>query len=148
MAKRLFENFLDDPKEYRACVALWEKIVTSIKDDLGKQGNWHRWQKQTNENGTPIEPDGNPIFDGHSEELDRAFTIIQFRPKGNEIELIAHLKEYYEEYYRDVGAPRDELILVLSLSEESLQMAEDLLRKWLNPKTTLEEVRDILEHLS
>lgn len=144
MTHKLYENFLDDPRAYQACERFWEKLATSIADDMGKPGKWRPWIPRTSADGKLIEMDGNPIFDGRSEELDRAFRIIQHQAVGDEIELAAWLKTYEEEY---AELPRHELVLNLSLSEESARLAEELLRKWMTPETTPDDMEAFIAEL-
>jgi hypothetical protein len=145
MIHRLFENFLDDSEQYEAAVRYWEQLVWEIAESLGQRGEWQRWVPRHYADGTPFELDGNPIYDGRSQKLNRAFRIIQHRPVGDELEIAAWLKSYEEEY---VDLPRDELVINLSLSLESAQMAQVLLRKWMTPTTTEDEMQSFInEHL-
>jgi hypothetical protein len=105
MTHKLHENFLDDPEVYQACERFWEKLVSSLVGSMGQLGKWRRWIPRTYTDGKLIDLDGNPIFDGRSEERDRAFRIIQHR------------------------------------AEESARVVEDLLRKWMTPETTPDDMR-------
>jgi hypothetical protein len=138
MAHRIHEGFLDDPRLYSACEQFWDELVASVTDQLGQRGKWRRWIPQTYANGMPIERDGNPIFDGRSDDLDRAFRIIQHAAVSDEVELAAWVKSYEEEYEE---LPRDELVFNLSLSEESATLAAELLRKWMLPATSAQDMR-------
>src|SRR5690348_682893 len=137
MATRLFESFLDDPEQYRDSEKYWELLVSSIANSLGQTGEWPRWIPRQYADGTPMEADGNPIFDGRSERLDRAFRIIQHRPIGDDVEIAAWLKTYEAEY---TDLPRHELVINLSLSQESADLARVLLRKWMSPEATPDEM--------
>jgi len=137
MTHKLYENFLDDPETYQACVRFWENLANSLMNDLGQAGKWYHWIPHAYAHGEPIDMDGNPIFDGRSEELDRAFRIIQHRAIGDEVEIAAWLKAYEEEY---ADLPQHELVLNLSLSEESARVAGDLLCKWMTPETTPDDM--------
>jgi len=71
----------------------------------------------------------------------RAFRIIQWAPKGYEPELAAWVKSYEEEF---VELPRHELVINLSLSDESARLSEKLLRKWMTPETTPAEMEKFI----
>jgi hypothetical protein len=138
MVRKLYENFLDDRKQYKACEGFWEQLVQNIAESLGQTGEWQRWIPRQYADGTPFELDGNPIFDGRSQKLNRAFRIIQHCAAGNELEIAAWLNSYEEEY---TDLPRHELVINMSLSQESAQLAEVLLRKWMTPTTTTDDMQ-------
>ena len=94
---------------------------------------------------TPIDTPGNPIADGRSLRLDRAFRIIQQRPSGDDTELAAWTKSYEDEIYQGSEFPRAELVINLSLSEESAATARELLRKWMNPEISVEEMQAFID---
>jgi hypothetical protein len=54
---------------------------------------------------------GNPIFDGRSSALNRAFRIMQHRPIGDDVEIDAWVKSCRE----DTDLPRHELFFNLSV---------------------------------
>jgi hypothetical protein len=138
MVHKLFENFLDDFGQYGSCEQYWHELVTRIADESGQHGQWKRWIPLHYPNGTPMERDGNPMFDGRSQQLDRAFRIMQHRSTSDEIELAAWITSNEEEF---AELPRHELVINMSLSEESAQIAEELLRKWMAPATTPDDMR-------
>ncbi|HSH82302.1 MAG TPA: hypothetical protein VLA19_27560 [Herpetosiphonaceae bacterium] len=144
MVRKLFEDFLDSAEQYEACELYWEQLVRDIAESLGQTREWQRWIPRHYADGTPFERDGNPIFDGRSQELNRAFRIIQHPAVGNDLEITAWLKSYEEEY---ADLPADELVINLSLSEESAQLTQALLRKWMTPTTTTEEMQSFIREL-
>ncbi|MGH2732252.1 MAG: hypothetical protein ACRDJG_04835 [Actinomycetota bacterium] len=145
MVHRLYEHFLENPDEYRASENYWANLARDVARDLQVE-EWRPWWiPRSYADGTPFEHDGNPIFDARSERLGRAFTVIQHAPTSNEIEIAAWLKHYPEEY---VELPRYELVINLSLSEESAAKAEELLRKWMLPQTTVREMKELLDRLA
>lgn len=144
MIHRLFPDFLDSTEQYQACERYWEQLVESTAERLGQKGHWPRWMPRYHGDGkTPFELDGNPIWDGRSQELSRAFRIIQQRAVENELVMAAWLKSYEEEY---TELPRDELVICLSLSEESSQVAQSLLLKWMTPTTTAAEMQSLIDN--
>ncbi|HEV2992585.1 MAG TPA: hypothetical protein VG759_29405 [Candidatus Angelobacter sp.] len=141
MVHRLFENFLDSIECYRAAERYWEELFVDVTRSTGQTGEWRRWLSQAYADGTRFELDGNPIFDGYSPKLNRAFRIMQHLPVGDQLEIAAWLKTYEEEYS---DLPREELVINLSLSQESVQLARELLIKWTTPGTPLDEMRSFI----
>ena len=136
MRKR-FERFLDDPVVYEACEGFWRQRTASIAHSVDSAVDWRSWIPRVYTDGTPIGHDGNPIWDGRSDELGRAYRIIQDRGEGNGLEIGAWLKSYEEQ---DTELPRHELFIYLCLSEESASIADALLRKWMTRTTTVEDM--------
>jgi hypothetical protein len=142
MNRQLYEDFLDNPEQYAACERYWGQLVETIAESLEQHGEWSRWIPRHYADGTtPIDLDLLPIFDARSERLGRAFRIIQWRPEGDGVEIAAWLSNYEEEY---VELPREELVINLSLTERSARIAQDLLRAWMNPETTVGHMRTLV----
>jgi hypothetical protein len=145
MTHKMFEKLLEDVEQYAACERYWEQLGQEIAESLGQTGEWQQWIPRQSPNGTPYEKDGNPIYDARSERLDRAFRIIQHSAVSDEVEIAAWLKSYEEFEYRDV--PDNELVINLSLSQESAQLAKALLYKWMTPDTTPSDMRSAIDEL-
>jgi hypothetical protein len=144
MVKKLFVDFLDNVVSYRSCESIWEKMFEDLATSMNQGSEWRRWIPRSFANGTPMELDGNPIFDARSDRLGKAFRIMQHEPTGEAMELAAWIKSYEAEF---TVLPRSELFLNLSLSDESLEAATKMLKKWMSPDTTLEEMQTyIAEH--
>lgn len=137
----LFEGFLKDSATYQACEQFWKQLAMSIAQSVESATDWRSWIPRVYADGTSIERDGNPIWEGRSDELDRAYRIIQDRDAGNEVEIGAWLKSYEEQY---AELPRHELFIHLSLSQESVSIAETLLRKWMSRATTVEDMKTFI----
>jgi hypothetical protein len=144
MVHKLYERFLDDPEVYRACEQFWQQLTTSVALSTGSAQDWRSWIPRTYANGTPIGFPGNPIWDGRSDQLGRAYRIIQDGAEGDGIEIGAWLRSYDEEY---TEMPRDELFIYLSLSVESANVAEALVGKWMTPETTPEEMEAFIAQI-
>ena len=134
MDHKLYETFLENPEVYRACERYWEDMISKIANDLGQSGQWVPWESRQWVDGSPMPLDGNPILHAQNKRLGRGFKIIQDRESDGQLDIAAWLK-INEEEYEDI-VPRYELIISLSLSDQSEQMAQELLRKWMAPETT------------
>lgn len=141
MADKMFESFLEDPEQYRAAEQHWEALVADIAESMNQANEWHRWIPLTYANGTPIERDGNPIFDGRSERLNRAFRIMQHPQTGNDPEIVAWVTSNEPEY---PDLPRDELTINLSMSQETADFVRLLLKKWMHTETTPHEMTSFI----
>jgi hypothetical protein len=142
---KLFEDFLDSPGRYEACELYWERLVRDVEESSNQMGEWERWLLRQYPDGTPIEMDGNPMYDGRSRRSNRAFRVLQHRPASEDLEIVAWLKTHDEGYDE---LPSAELVINMSLSEESGRMARKLLSMWMTPNTTAEQMqRFIDEHL-
>lgn len=144
MIHKLFEDFLDNVEQYKACEIYWEDLVRKLSNSIGQEEEWERWNIRQYANGTPFELDGNPIFAGCSKRYNRAFRVVQHRAIGNEVEVVAWLKEYEEEY---IDLPSSELVINLSLSEESVQIVGALLIKWMMPDTDPEDMESVISSI-
>ena len=79
MVRILYKDFLDNPEQYKACQAYWDRLIQDIAESLGQGGEWEHWVPRYYADGiTPFEQDGNPIADACSRKLDRAIQIIQY----------------------------------------------------------------------
>ena len=141
MIHGLYEDFLDDARVYDECARFWVNLVEKVAASMGQAGKWCLWLPRPNGDGTPAERNGNPIFDGRSDELQRAVQILQHPALGDALEITAWVTTHEPH----PAFPRQELVLSLSLSEESAALAEDLVRKWMVPDTTREDMEAFID---
>lgn len=144
MAQKLLESFLDNPEQYRMAEQYWESLVAEVAKSMNQTNEWHQWIPREYADGTPIEADGNPIFDGRSDVLNRAFRIMQHRSIGDDVEIAAWTKSYDPEFS---DLPREELIINLSLSQESADLVRLLLQKWMRAETTPAEMTSFIREI-
>jgi hypothetical protein len=142
MVRQLFGDFLENETSYRASEKYWSDLLREIEQVLGQVREWESWIPRHYADGTtPIETPGNPICEARSQKFDRAFRLIQHAPTDDDLDVSAWIKRYPEdEGYDRTVFPADELFVALSLSEESVQIARDLLTKWMTPGTTVEDM--------
>jgi hypothetical protein len=95
---------------------------------------------------TPIDEPGNPIFDGCSQAEGRAFRVIQHLPAPEGPEIVAWTKIYDLEGEPTL-LPESELVLALSLSDESARLARALLQAWMRPDTTPSAMEPVIAAL-
>jgi hypothetical protein len=137
MVRLLFEEFLENDEQYHACERYWEDLLSRSAASVGQPDDWKR-EVWTYPDGTLWEMDGNPMFVARSDRHNRNIRILQHPATGDALEIVAYLKTYEE---RHSGLPTfDELVVNLCLSQESARLAEALLRKWMTPETTIEEM--------
>ena len=141
MTECLYPNFLDDPAEYEACEKYWQRLVTKVAAAAAQHGEWTPWIPRHYPNGTPVERDGTPICDGRSLSLNRAFRIIQHPCSEAQFALAAWVKTYEQEF---TDLPQHELVINLSLSRKSSELAERLLTEWMAPATTFESMQSFV----
>ena len=77
MVKNLFENFLDDPLQYRMSEEYWNNVW---QDVVGASGVFDDWQTPWLGTGSTTIKDGNPIFSAISPTLRRGIRIVQQEP--------------------------------------------------------------------
>lgn len=147
MVRKLFEGFLEDEAQYAACEAYWRELTAGVAESVGQAGEWPPWRSKFDAGGRPMERDLIQMFDGISRKLDRAFTIYQSSGEGEqEVILFAHiinsLPDQPSEHF-----PRRELVINLVLTEEASQLTQVLLRKWMLPSTTLEEMEAYIDEV-
>ena len=138
----LFPTFLDNVDEYRACEAFWARLVERAAQASGTGLAWVSWIPKTYANGTPFPLDGNPICDGRSAELSRAFRIIQWAPSSDEEWIIGCVDSYPLEFDE---LPRAELILSLVLTTATADLAEECLTLWMRRETSVGGIKAFIE---
>jgi hypothetical protein len=146
MANPLFATFLEDPAVYRACEDYWRRLAADAAAAVASATDWHPWVPRFYADGTtPIDTPGNPIYDGRSERLDRAYQIIQGPGapdrSDDEPEIAAWVNRYDEELDE---MPRSVLFIHLRLTEDSAGVAQALLRTWMTPGTTPHAMDDFI----
>ena len=148
MSSELFEGFLKYPDTYDACERFWDSLVADIAEQYGPN-DWHQWGSRAWGNGTPMR-EGNPMCDALSERLDRALRIIQVESDGAQHHVVAWMQHERERHLGFVPDewPSDELVIVLSLSEETLAVARQLLNAWIDPAASVDQMNDLIARIA
>ncbi len=123
----LFQNFLDDPKEYAKAEQLWVQTWSALIKRLGQQRQWRvPWFENKFANGQPC-LDGNPIFSAVDRRRRIAVRVLQDISGANgETDLVFWTDKFAK------GEPEelDELVIGCVLSDDTLAKATDLMTKW------------------
>ena len=119
--KKTFKDFLKNKKIYFKCVKHWEKL---IKDSLPSI-TFKKYFKTTFNNGEDF-LDGNPIFNFKDENSNKAVFIIQEEAESKNV----YFKSYIDKFETE-SETIEKLVIVLELSEESEQLAINLIKKWI-----------------
>lgn len=144
MTGKPYEDLYVNPETFKAAQQYWERMTSAIADSLGQAGQWHRWNPQGYADGRPFELEDQDTWDARSDRFDRAYIIHQWPPvEGREPGLAAWLSFVEPEW--DSPLPRETLAINLTLSDETARLAEKLLRKWMTPETTAEEMKAFIE---
>jgi hypothetical protein len=138
-----YEDLHVNPETLRVARDYWERLTAAIADSLGQAGQWRQWIAQAYVDGRPYELEDQDTWGGRSDRLDRAYRIHQGPPVRDRPPGLAAWVDQYEEEYEEM--PRAMLTIGLVLSDETARLAEKLLRKWMTPETTVEEMEAFIE---
>jgi hypothetical protein len=146
LSPNLFPDFLENSESYEAAETYWKDLVEQTMADVGESpADWVAYIPRNYADGrTPIRTPGNPIIDRCNRKLDRAFQIVQHPPAGPEIDFAAWINTYEDEKAVGADVPGSELVLSLSLSDESATLARELLKKWLTPSSSRADVEELI----
>lgn len=146
MTYKLFKDFLINRNVYIKCQNYWHRLVLRLEEKVNQKDEWHRWIPTHFENGTPFELDGNPIYDARSSILNRAFRIIQHPCLDeNDIEIVCWIKTYEAEFSE---LPKEEIIINMSLTRESIKVAKSVLYNWMQKDMTKEIMEDFISKIN
>lgn len=137
----MFQGFLNDPETYRQCELYWEKTVAEIAGSFGEADEWNPWQPRYSPNGTPMEKDGNPIFDAWNRRRNRAVRIIQAEATDELVRIAAWLSSPHDSPY----IPAEELVIFPILCPQTAELSKSLLETWISPNTTVADMESYIE---
>ncbi len=121
----LFADFLDDPAAYAAAQAYWQARLAFL------DGLCAPYLRTAFANGQPFY-DGNPIVNLADRAAGKAARIVQHCPRefGHDY---TSFEQAIELACSDGQRPAREKIIVLTLTANSAQRAEEELRAWFDP---------------
>jgi len=142
----------------------WRELVDGILATISGAENWPSWEPKVYGDGTtPMERKYQSICDGRAWRLDRAFSIQERSPTGAETAITAWVNDYlagmtdfpdisdlddavrwFQETPANERVPRSTLVISLEESKAADAAALSLLEVWLQPATTVEEMRPVI----
>lgn len=145
MTKPLFADFLEDEQAYRAAEQFWQDLQQEIVRAVDASDDWRRYQPLYFGDGKTVMTPGNPIWDARSDTLGRAFRIIQHAPASDIPEIAAWVERYEDDIYTGSAFPAIELVIALSLSEETAEIAREILERWMSETSTVGETEALIK---
>lgn len=129
----LFENFLNDKRIYTLNENYWIKLIRKI----GRENNLNQdWLNRKFSNNVKFY-DGNPIVSLKINE-NRAIRIIQEEPEGETSEISAWIEK------GKIDEITQELVVALELTDSTKSIAIELLKKWYDKNTTIQEMEEYI----
>jgi hypothetical protein len=146
MVHHLHADFLESEAAYRASQRFWRNVIDEVAKSMLQQNEWTPWEPKHFLDGTPMPRDGNPILDARSERRKRAIRVIQSPPERSDVEIAAWIDAFD---FSEAGGPAftEELVLNLSLSEESASIARQLIKSWMDESVSRERMEDFIMSL-
>ncbi len=124
--KILYKNFLKDRRVYRPNIAYWHRQIKQALDDAGVVYEGEKYLADRFSNGE-LFYDGNPIYNAFFTRAGKALRVVQ--------EDSEEFEEYYTSFKSEVvvnGRAYEELVIVLTLSEERKDKALLEIQQWVN----------------
>lgn len=138
----LWPDFLKDVSRYEQCESDWSEIIAELASSAGSAEYWEQSRKGVAGDGiTRLPLTGNPIAHAQSVRLNRSLRVLQHQTFGDAIDFSWWTEEEKDSDFIGRG-PQFELVISLSPSEESLELAKALLAKWLSPELDVSTFED------
>ncbi|MEA5602187.1 hypothetical protein [Nostoc sp. UHCC 0252] len=142
MVKHLFKAFLSNIDDYRASENFWRNLCESIlRKHQGEKHGWKIWLNVHFNDGTPF-LDGNPIYSLISPDNKKSICINQDEANKEKIYIVAWMNKFGP---IDKENFIEELVIVCELSEESAQLASELIEAWIKENTSYYEMQLLIE---
>ncbi|MBG1263889.1 hypothetical protein [Nostoc commune] len=143
MVKHLFKTFLSNVHEYKASENFWCKLCESILiKNQGQKHGWKIWLNVHFIDGTPF-LDGSPIYSLISPDNRKGICIYQDEPSKATISIVAWMDKFGS--IDDDKNFIEELVITCELSEESSQLAAELMEAWVKENTSYYEMELLIE---
>ena len=95
-----------------------------------------------------MDRDGNPILDGYSHTVGRAFQIIQWDPaEAGEPLVGGYVERFDDPIYEGSVFPPIELTISVVLTDVTLATVRGLLTLWMDPRLPVETTENALDDL-
>jgi hypothetical protein len=143
----LWADELDEESWNRAS-EFWRGEVDRLALESGQADEWRSWEPTTWGDAVTSEPwYFRSTCEGRSYALDRSFQIHEHREGWGEIS--AHIKDFeHDELWIESEWPRlPKAILVINLemSDRAAEAVRVLLRRWMDPGTTVQEMVELID---
>ena len=125
MPTNRYPSFLDNKRVYNLNQAYWRRLLTDLIKDTDL--SFQPYLNPTGANGNK-EYDGNPIFNAYFPDLDKAIRIIQDTPEEGTVDLSTWMDQIELE---EGQPPVPELVIAVTLSRETSEKAQELMRQWI-----------------
>ena len=133
-----YESFLNDEKVYLENIKFWENEFNNLLNDI----SYHKYFSTTFANGKDFF-DGNPIFNFKVENSNKAVFIVQEQLESEE----TYFQAWIDKFETDTEN-LDKLVIVLELTEKSLYLTKELVKKWIIENKTVSELKIYIENFS
>ena len=145
MARDVMQEAKEIEVQYEETRRHWREFVEITADQVGQAGEWQPWLPRTYWDGRPLSPGVNPLCDARSEKLGRAVRIIRLSDSGG-VAIRGWLTKF--DYTTSGGpGPTDELVICLDLWEENAALIRILLRRWMDERVSLDEMRELIREM-
>ena len=145
MARDVMQEARETTTQYEETRRHWREFVEITADQVGQAGEWQPWLPRTYWNGMPMSPDVDPLCDARSAKLGRAVRVIRLSASEG-MKLRAWLTKF--DYTASGGpGPTDELVICLTLWEKNAALARILLRRWMDERVSLDEMRELIREM-
>ncbi|MEH2324168.1 MAG: hypothetical protein V7K32_11435 [Nostoc sp.] len=143
MVKHLFKTFLSNIQEYKASEYFWRNLCESILiKNQGQEHGWEIWLNIHFIDGTPF-LDGSPIYSLISPDNRKGICIYQDEPSKATMSIVAWMDKFGS--IDDDENFIEELVITCELSEESSQLAGELMETWVKENTSYYEMELLIE---
>ena len=138
MVNHLYKNFLSNLQEYKACEIFWHDLCETIL--IKYYGHKHGWKVWLN----VLFLDGNPMYSLISPDSRKGIAIYQQdEPTEEKIYIGAWMDKF-----GPIDATHDfveEIVISCELSEESAQLAKELIEIWVEGNTPYENMEILIK---
>lgn len=143
----LYPNFVHDEAELLRCEQYWVEVVRHACEKLGQSDDhWRSWMARFTGDGTPVyrlDPEAYAMIERRSRDGSRGFRVQHHAPRGN----FGTIAAWLDRCLPGSAGPEQELVISLSLTPATAELANRLLLKWMDPATTWDRMSQIIADL-
>jgi hypothetical protein len=143
MVKHLHKDFLSNREQYVAAANYWRMFCERLLDRNGQLGSWQPWFG-IHQKGELAPIEEGAIYSLYSQEQKKAINIEQYMPKTEDIDISAMVDTFGE---GTLESPIEYLTICCALSDESAEVARQLIEVWVRRETTVSDIQNIINRL-